>query len=291
MSLFNNKYIIEENINFYDELYKSLDEDDDTKNNDENICLITGLPLTDNFVTLECNHKFNYNALYKEIYQQKIVFRTYTMDLLTKEQIELFKNSGKKYYIKCPYCRNIQFTLLPYYNNLNYSKLYGINSDSDSDSYTYHSTYTFMKWGYTFSHGKCEKINNNGTQCNGYYCATLPETNKTYCQRHIRLALREYKKEEIKKQKEEVKKQKEEAKKQKEEAKKQKEEAKKQKEEDKKQKEEAKNLIICNNIVIQNSNNNNCDAILKYGTNKGQKCGAKIFENNLCKRHNKITSK
>jgi hypothetical protein len=288
MSSFNNKYIIEENINFYDELYKSLDED--TKNDDDdNHCLITGLPLTDNYVTLECNHKFNYIALYKEIYQQKIVFRTYTIDLLSEEQKELFKNSKTNYYIKCPYCRSIQFTLLPYYNNLNCSKIYGINSDEPNN--TYHSTYTFVKWGYTFSNGVCSKINNNGIQCNGYYCATLPETNKKYCQRHIRLALREYKKEETKKQKEETKKQKEEVKKQKEEVKKQKEEVKKQKEEAKKQKEEAKNLIISDNIIIENNDTNKCYAILKYGANKGQKCGAKIFENNLCKRHNKITSK
>ena len=81
------KYTIEGNINFYDELYKSLDSsddeikcDDENKGDDEikgdheitgnyemNECQITGLPLGDKSVTLECKHNFNYIPLYREI--------------------------------------------------------------------------------------------------------------------------------------------------------------------------------------------------------------------------------
>ena len=51
-------YIIEGNINFQEELYKLLDEPSDDEND---ICQITGLPLTEKYVILECNHHFNYD--------------------------------------------------------------------------------------------------------------------------------------------------------------------------------------------------------------------------------------
>jgi hypothetical protein len=292
------KYNIEGNINFYDELYKSLNENDNENEEKENIinddkCLITGLPLTDNFITLECNHKFNYNALYTEIYNQKFKFRTYSNETLNKNDIQKIKQFNKNYYIKCPYCRNIQTTLLPYYENMNYSKVYGINSDNvldnkykicNNNSFTYN---TYTKWGYTFANSQFQCAI-NGCKC--IYLSLLPETNKYYCSTHIRKALKEHiiteknkhkeeklqKKEQLKQQKEELKKQKEELKKQKEDLKKQKEELKKQKEDLKK--EEEKNIIT-----------NTCSCILKTGQNKGKPCGIKkIFQDNLCKRHYKL---
>ena len=63
------KYNIEGGINFYNELSKSLNNNDNDNNNDnnndndndnDNECLISCMPLTENYVTLECNHKFNY---------------------------------------------------------------------------------------------------------------------------------------------------------------------------------------------------------------------------------------
>ena len=53
------KYKIEGNIDFFSELYKSLDEDDST-GEDENTCLITNEPLTDRYVKMKCGHSFNY---------------------------------------------------------------------------------------------------------------------------------------------------------------------------------------------------------------------------------------
>jgi len=49
-------YIIENNVNFYDELNKELLEE----SINDNICLLTHVPLEQNPITLECNHKFNY---------------------------------------------------------------------------------------------------------------------------------------------------------------------------------------------------------------------------------------
>ncbi len=60
-------YTIDCNINFYDELMKPDLED----NSDEKNCLITDKPLTDNYITLQCNHSFNYHAIYKEAINQK----------------------------------------------------------------------------------------------------------------------------------------------------------------------------------------------------------------------------
>ena len=51
------KYLIEGEIDFYKKLYESLD---DNTEHEENICNITGSPLIDKYVTLECNHSFNY---------------------------------------------------------------------------------------------------------------------------------------------------------------------------------------------------------------------------------------
>ena len=118
------KYTIEGNINFQEELYKLLDEESD---NEDELCQITGLPLKDKFVTLECNHHFNYDAVYKEIYKQKYEFKTYDLNSLQKNDLQKFRDSKLDYFIKCPYCRNLQFTILPYYEELGLKEIYGIN--------------------------------------------------------------------------------------------------------------------------------------------------------------------
>ena len=44
------------------EFYKdiSLSDEDDDNDNYKNTCLITSQPLTEHFITLPCNHTFNY---------------------------------------------------------------------------------------------------------------------------------------------------------------------------------------------------------------------------------------
>jgi hypothetical protein len=320
-----NKYNIENNIDFYAELYKSLDDNEcDLNSNDkkeEDTCLITSLPLEEPYIILECKHKFNYVALFNEIYNQIFKFKTYSLETLTPKEVQhIRKNSKDNLYIKCPYCRNIQFTLLPFYEHFGVKKVYGINTDEvtfrqikrqtdsvDTPFYSYNDNYIskteYMKYGMTFVKGQqCNKIlNYTGNQCSGIYTTPLHGTDKCYCHLHIKTAIREKKiadiqkqkekkqkqKEEKQKQKEELKKQKEELKKQKEELKKQKEELKKQKEELKKQKQE---LISKQDEVKVDDVSEGCISILKSGTNKGKKCGCKIFENNMCKRHSKIVS-
>lgn len=100
-------YIIEDNINFYEELNKDLSNTDMEiiENSDEEKCLITHLDLEENHIKLSCNHKFNIIPLYKEVCKQK-----YDLNKLETTCLLIFE-------IKCPYCRTITDKLLPYIPN------------------------------------------------------------------------------------------------------------------------------------------------------------------------------
>uniref|UniRef100_A0A6C0BYW1 SAP domain-containing protein n=1 Tax=viral metagenome TaxID=1070528 RepID=A0A6C0BYW1_9ZZZZ len=82
-------------------LFLSLLEEDDVTDND-NECLITSTKLTDNFITLPCTHKFNYEPLFEAVKIQKLSKTSYrTLHLAINE-------------IQCPYCRTIHNKLLPF---------------------------------------------------------------------------------------------------------------------------------------------------------------------------------
>jgi len=311
---------IEGGLNFYDELYKSLD---DSENEDEiNICQITSLPLVNNSVTLKCNHRFNYDALYKEIYTQKFHFKTYDYhNLLSNKERLKIKKSQRDYFIRCPYCRNIQFDLLPYYEELGLEKIYGINSVDSADKQVtninnapLHSTkldnITFTYLGATFKKGACCFINktylhNYNVQCSQIYVTTLPETNISYCKYHYTMFLKNTKAEKKKQQQDEKIKLKEELKNKKEEILNQR----KKLFEEKNIERAAKGLPLLqrlptlkkkveNEVLEQNNQighyvpeeehkqTQGCKSILKSGPNKGKQCSCKtINENGLCKRH------
>jgi len=304
------KYIIEGNINFQEELYKLLDEPSDDENE---LCQITSLHLKDNFVTLECKHHFNYDALYKEIYKQKYEFKTYDINSLTKNNLQKFRDSNLDYFIKCPYCRNIQFTILPYYKELGLKEIYGINSLDKNipNSITINNpSNSFNIFGTTFKAGECcEKSNSFGDKCIYKYVATIPNTQLTYCKYHYRTGLRNYKMAEKKKIIDArliVKKEKEDKLKEK---KKLLEEMNIERESKglpplkrlpalKKKVENVvnvENVVKIENIVEQQGQpiqqyvpeeDNGCKAILKSGPNKGKSCGGNAFIlTGLCKRH------
>jgi hypothetical protein len=168
---------------FYEELSKMMNADDDIEN-DENLCKITIIPLEDEFVTLECGHKFNYDALYTEIYQQKCVFSTYTLMSVMKIVKEKFLNTTDcTYFIRCPYCRNVQFSLIP--SKEGYKNVYGINSNeltnTDIPFLINYPPGTFVhknhifKWnGHLCDYPNCPKIQNQKTthfsKLDKYYC-------------------------------------------------------------------------------------------------------------------------
>ena len=144
--------ILEDNVNFYEEL-KNLDFDDD-----DNVCLLTNLPLDDNMITLPCNHSFNFFPLYNEVVNQK-----------TGHHIGLEINRLTFTQIKCPYCRQKYNKLLPHIR-LNEKMLYisGVNSPEKI-------CMDFKDCSYIFKSGK-----NKGNFCsktafhssNGCYCDT-----------------------------------------------------------------------------------------------------------------------
>ena len=101
-------YVIEGDLDFMNELNKLLKDDE----NEENICLITGDVLDKSHVKLECGHRFNYGSIYNEVIYQKA------------SNLDIIKLGLKQ--IRCPYCRNIQNTLLPHITG--YDERQGVNA-------------------------------------------------------------------------------------------------------------------------------------------------------------------
>ena len=210
-------YKIEGDINFYESLYNSLDYDSENEQEGKNengnvhnkkkqICEISGQELKDRFVALECNHTFNYDALYTEICKQKFDFQTYTMDTMSKKDLQTIRDKKIDYFIKCPYCRNIQFTLLPYYEDLPFAKKYGVNTDDPDfrviktfSSYNVSANHTFTLYGYQFSKGTCCKtnlINGKNVPCWQKYTTPIvapDNSTKELCTNHVRPEVKEYK--------------------------------------------------------------------------------------------------
>ena len=89
-------YVVEDGIDFFAELNKKNDSD-----NDENLCLITNTKLLNNKITLPCNHTFNYLPLFFEVKNQKRYNPNEPYNLL-------------RHQIRCPYCRQVSNKLLPY---------------------------------------------------------------------------------------------------------------------------------------------------------------------------------
>ena len=103
----NTKYITEGGLDFFSELYKSfyIDEDAENKIDESNLCLITQEQLTDKYIELNCGHKFNYIPLYNDLVNFKKKFNL-------MEGINTRLDNEE---IRCPYCREKQSGLLPYY--------------------------------------------------------------------------------------------------------------------------------------------------------------------------------
>jgi hypothetical protein len=299
------KYIIEGGFDFYEELYKSLDieETNEKTEEDNNLCLITNQPLTGKFVKLNCDHKFNYDPLFLDLKNHKQKFNG------------MEGSSGKLATdeIRCPYCRTKQKGVLPYYEELGFPKINGVNhinplAISKSTSYKI-CEFVSLNTLYDPSGNNPEEFNlNNSGNCKFIKCfhtgTQLSHSSenygdeKHYCWKHKREMIRKYQKEIKDKQKVAIKKVKEEEKqKAKDESKKAKEEAKKKaKEEKQKAKKslktkpniETENIVIGETNIIDLTVNTGCIEILKSGQNKGKQCGCKIILDDLCNRHFKI---
>jgi hypothetical protein len=293
------KYIIESDIDFYAELSK-IDSSDDVELN--NTCLITNMPLTDNSVKLICGHMFNYVPLFNDIRNHKIKFNN----------MESTAGTLKLNEIRCPYCRNIQTGVLPYYEELGVQLMNGVNMyDPKLNIYGDYTKCQFITENPEFNPNQPEdpitNIKSYPCSCYGTKIVIfgVPNDNewgdkKIYCRQHKKIMIRNYKKDAIMKAKEEAKKLKDQAKAEaKAEAKKAKDQA---KAEAKQAKVEAKdqakkesvnlssgvNASTTQNVVkkLHNANNHvKCIAILKSGVNKGSECGCVALSGVYCKRH------
>ena len=255
------KYLIEGNIDFYSELHKCEDVNDssqqqihDTGSHEKDVCLITQQPLTENHITLECNHKFNYNAIFYDIMNHKKKFNTMERKMLSSKEI------------RCPYCRNIQKTLLPYVEG--YPKIHGINYLNPEHVSCYSS-----KNGY--SPGKCCYKDNECGSCTAVLTKLLVTDNNYYCYLHYSQVIRKMIKEKEAKIKEEKIKLKI--------------AAIKKKQEDKQKKVDEKNAL---KQQKQNEKQalGKCSALIKSGPNKGNPCGCCVIPtgDGLCNRHYKL---
>jgi hypothetical protein len=293
------KYNIEGGIDFYAELYKSLDTEEDLEE-DKNICLITNQPLTDKHIIMDCGHKFNYIPIYKDIVNHKQKFNGMeggTGRLNTNE-------------IRCPYCRKKQYKLLPYYEELGLAKVNGVNFYDSNIKQTFNSICDHQKCMFKYLNEAYDptkpETNTNSKYMQNQKCSyygsqiqlynsenpSQPITygdNNYYCYSHKKVMIKNYKAEQKQKEKEQAKAEKLKAK---EDAKAAKDlEKQKLKEEKQKAKMEKKKSV--ENVVLGPLNVSlepieGCIAILKSGPNKGKHCGCKITDENLCGRHFKI---
>jgi hypothetical protein len=293
MEKINYKIEGDDNIDFFDELQKSLLDDDLDEGESVLTCQITGLPLIENHFKMNCGHIFNYSSLYTEICKQKFDFKTYNVESLLVADLRMLRSTGLDYFIKCPYCRRIQTVLLPFYENLAFPKKYGVNTTDaafkvmETNS---SASYTYKVYGYTFEKGNCcmtLSVPDNNVKCFNSWVSEIPGLKKSYCPAHIRVVAKEYKlleKEKMTKEKAVAKEAKIEAK-----------AVAKEKmllEKGLKKKKVENTVLIKTDVIaefIPDSVSDfeiiKCSALLKSGPKKGTECGIKCVQNGVCGRH------
>ena len=284
------KYKTEGDIDFFNELYKSLDDNEETfkiDEEDDNKCLITNQYLIDKFVKLECGHKFNYIPLFNDIKNHKSKFNS------MEGQSTLLKLNE----IRCPYCRKKQSSVLPYYEDLLIEKINGVNYyDANSENLGCH----FSKNGCQFTY----KLNYDNGSYKEFGCFLKHvynfEDGKQYCFHHhnimkkllikkqnqkIKDDIKNAKIEALNKVKDEKQKVKDEKQKVKDEKQKAKDEKQKVKDEKQKIQNFQQSTIILNlegeeNTIIEPLQQI-CCKMLKNGI----QCTKNVYLESLCKRH------
>jgi hypothetical protein len=302
-------YNIEGNIDFFSELYKSLDidENESKTEEDENLCLITNEELKDYFVKLSCGHKFNYIPLYNDIKNHKNKFN-YLEGKISHLKIDE---------IRCPYCRNKQNELLPYHEELGLAKIHGVNFIDDNKKNNQKignirlCEYLIPNKNFDPNQPTDDNTNHSLTNCKFFKCnsSSFYQISKFiegyegqeqyFCYSHKNKKIKENNKiiknkenEEINKAKEKLKiKLKEEKQKIKEDLKIKLQEEKQKIKEEKQTNKNLKKIIKdkSENVVLGpvNITHIECIEILKSGPKKGTKCSFKAYDESYCKRHMK----
>jgi hypothetical protein len=283
------KYNIEDNLDFFNELYKSFD-DAESIQNEEICCLITHDKLTDHYVELNCGHKFNYLPLYKDILNHKKKFN----------MMEATSGTLKSNEIRCPYCRKKQSQILPYIEELNLEKVNGVNfidpyyqekhSCKPKITPKIHFTCEFLTPNINFDPESdvCIDISDNiSNNCKFIKCKSHATSiqyktendeitnfndEKKYCYNHKRKLISYYKKQIKNKEKEELN-------------------LLKLTKKLKIDNTDNENVVLGPSIINSEITSNVCICILKSGVNKGNQCGRNIYKENMCKRHYNFVDK
>ena len=145
-------------MNTKDIFLNYLSENVETNENTEK-CLISNELLVYNYITLECNHKFNYIELYNEVVEQK------TKKILDNSKLKLNE-------IKCPYCRSISKNLLPYFKYYNTKPIKGVNYPHDL----------------SIKLNECQYIEKNSKLCGKNACMTKFGN---FCNNHVKYNIKE----------------------------------------------------------------------------------------------------
>lgn len=163
------KYVIEGGVNFYDELYKSLDQPEDQDN--VNRCLITNSPLTDTHIKLSCSHCFNYEPLYNEFKKQRASYHL---------------SSNYSFRVKCPYCR--EEPINPPFSNEFVSTLVSTKTET---IYTSKNHYSYLKITEP-TQSKCDYIHSGSSVTCGYHSIVKLGNDKHYCVFHKTTGIHQY---------------------------------------------------------------------------------------------------
>jgi len=145
-------------MNTKDIFLNYLSENTENTENTEK-CLISNEVLVPNYITLECNHKFNYIELYNEVVEQK------TKKILDNSKLKLNE-------IKCPYCRAISKNLLPYFKYYNTKPIKGVDYPPDL----------------SIKLNQCHYIEKNSELCGKNACITKFGN---FCNNHIKYNIKE----------------------------------------------------------------------------------------------------
>lgn len=145
-------YIIEGNIDFYKALNDFSNELKEEPKEEMENCLISNEPLTKYYITLPCNHKFNYMPLFNAVY----------------ENFQLKHTASRM--LKCPYCKvRYHNQVLPYNPLLEERRFKNLNTP-------FTNSLGNKTCCYTFKSGK-----NKGQPCNKH-------SYWDYCHSHLKAA-------------------------------------------------------------------------------------------------------
>lgn len=139
--------------------YLNENNESNESNESNEKCLISNELLSVNYITLECNHKFNYTELYNEVVEQK------TKKILDNSKLKLNE-------IKCPYCRNITRNILPYFKYYNTELIKGVNYPQD----------------FSIKLNECQYIEKNLNLCRKNACVT---NFGIVCNNHLKYNIKE----------------------------------------------------------------------------------------------------